>query len=87
MCQLTWFRLQVLANIVFYIFFIYIVFHYSRWVQTGTFLAKSFISSLSWNLEGNRLLTGGANLQLWRETHNNDTQDEPSTGKIETFFM
>lgn len=38
-----------------------------RWVQTGTLQACSHISSLSWNLEGTRLLTGGTNIQMWHE--------------------
>ncbi|XP_059484944.1 dmX-like protein 2 [Neocloeon triangulifer] len=36
-----------------------------RWVQTATLQADSAISSLSWNMEGTRLLTGGEVLQLW----------------------
>ncbi|XP_066993059.2 dmX-like protein 2 isoform X2 [Anabrus simplex] len=36
-----------------------------RWVQTGSLQTESYISSLSWNLEGTRLLTGGEVLQLW----------------------
>lgn len=38
-----------------------------KWVQTGSLQANSHISSLSWNLEGTRLLTGGSILQLWHE--------------------
>lgn len=38
-----------------------------RWVQTGQLQACSHISSLSWNLEGTRLLTGGTNIQMWHE--------------------
>ncbi|KAL7295893.1 hypothetical protein TKK_0010937 [Trichogramma kaykai] len=38
-----------------------------RWVQTGTLQTDSNISSLSWNLEGTRLLTGGELLQLWHQ--------------------
>lgn len=53
-----------------------------RWVQTGTLQAASHISSLSWNLEGTRLLTGGIVLQLWHEKlSQQDREDEPSNGK------
>uniref|UniRef100_A0A8D8MH93 DmX-like protein 1 n=1 Tax=Cacopsylla melanoneura TaxID=428564 RepID=A0A8D8MH93_9HEMI len=38
-----------------------------RWVQTGTIQTESPISTLSWNLEGTRLLTGGEVLQLWHQ--------------------
>nr|CAD7425060.1 unnamed protein product [Timema monikensis] len=38
-----------------------------RWVQTGTLQIESHITSLSWNLEGTRLLTGGQELQLWHQ--------------------
>ncbi|XP_063931709.1 dmX-like protein 2 isoform X3 [Zophobas morio] len=36
-----------------------------RWVQTGTLKTDSSIKALSWNLEGTRLLTAGAHVQLW----------------------
>lgn len=38
-----------------------------RWVQTGTLTTESSITSLSWNLEGTRLLTGGETLQMWHQ--------------------
>ncbi|XP_011258519.2 dmX-like protein 2 isoform X5 [Camponotus floridanus] len=38
-----------------------------RWVQTGSLQTESTITSLSWNLEGTRLLTGGELLQLWHQ--------------------
>ncbi|KAL0271823.1 UNVERIFIED_CONTAM: hypothetical protein PYX00_008798 [Menopon gallinae] len=38
-----------------------------RWVQTGTLETESSVTSLSWNLEGTRLLTGGEMLQLWHQ--------------------
>lgn len=38
-----------------------------RWVQTGSLQTESNITSLSWNLEGTRLLTGGELLQLWHQ--------------------
>ncbi|XP_065223519.1 dmX-like protein 2 isoform X2 [Planococcus citri] len=41
-----------------------------RWVQTGSWTTDSRITSLSWNLEGNRLLTGGDVLQLWHQRIN-----------------
>ncbi|CAH0558785.1 unnamed protein product [Brassicogethes aeneus] len=48
-----------------------------RWVQTGTFKTDSPIRALSWNLEGTRLLTAGAHVQLWHlKTFAED--DEPS---------
>lgn len=61
-----------------------------RWVQTGTLQTESLISSLSWNLEGTRLLTGGEVLQLW---HHHiypapSGEDEFSDGgKILDFFV
>lgn len=55
---------------------------FSRWVQTGSLQAASHISSLSWNLEGTRLLTGGVVLQLWHERINQEDDDEPANGKI-----
>lgn len=36
-------------------------------MQTGSLQTESNISSLSWNLEGTRLLTGGELLQLWHQ--------------------
>ncbi|XP_053977803.1 dmX-like protein 2 isoform X8 [Hylaeus volcanicus] len=51
-----------------------------RWVQTGSLQTESNISSLSWNLEGTRLLTGGELLQLW---HQNITPfQEEHTGTV-----
>ncbi|KAK6643958.1 hypothetical protein RUM43_000223 [Polyplax serrata] len=38
-----------------------------RWVQTGTLTTDSSVTSLSWNLEGTRLLTGGETLQMWHQ--------------------
>lgn len=38
-----------------------------RWVQTGQLHTSSQVTSLSWNLEGTRLLTSGNSLQMWRE--------------------
>ena len=49
-----------------------------RWVQTGTLQASSHISSLSWNLEGTRLLTGGVKIQMW---HEKISKEEEPTGK------
>ncbi|XP_058066512.1 dmX-like protein 1 [Anopheles bellator] len=53
-----------------------------KWVQTGSLQAASHISSLSWNLEGTRLLTGGTVLQLWHERLSKD-EDEPTSVKFE----
>lgn len=36
-----------------------------RWIQTGVVEAESYINTLSWNVEGTRLLTAGEVLQLW----------------------
>ncbi|XP_050731976.1 dmX-like protein 2 isoform X2 [Eriocheir sinensis] len=36
-----------------------------RWVQTGVIEAEGFINTLSWNVEGTRLLTAGDVLQMW----------------------
>lgn len=46
-------------------------------MQTGTLQASSHISSLSWNLEGTRLLTGGVTIQLWHERLSN-RDEEPA---------
>lgn len=51
---------------------------YSRWVQTGTLHAESKISSLSWNLEGTRLLTASTTIQLWHEKISNNENGEPT---------
>ncbi|GLH09345.1 Rabconnectin, partial [Gryllus bimaculatus] len=56
-----------------------------RWVQTGSLQTESHISSLSWNLEGTRLLTGGEILQMWRQhpaTHDGEYDPESSTGGV-----
>ncbi|CAG9822471.1 unnamed protein product [Phaedon cochleariae] len=47
-----------------------------RWVQTGTLKTDSPIRSLSWNLEGSRLLTAGAHVQLWHLKSQNATTEE-----------
>ncbi|XP_055600709.1 dmX-like protein 2 isoform X2 [Uranotaenia lowii] len=54
-----------------------------KWVQTGSLQATSHISSLSWNLEGTRLLTGGTVLQLWHERLSKNDDDEPTPVKFE----
>ncbi|XP_042889042.1 dmX-like protein 2 isoform X6 [Penaeus japonicus] len=36
-----------------------------RWIQTGVIEAESYINTMSWNLEGTRLLTAGDILQMW----------------------
>ncbi|KXJ76162.1 hypothetical protein RP20_CCG010172, partial [Aedes albopictus] len=54
-----------------------------KWVQTGSLQATSHISSLSWNLEGTRLLTGGTVLQLWHERLSKQDDDEPTSVKFE----
>lgn len=52
-----------------------------KWVQTGSLQASSHISSLSWNLEGTRLLTGGTVLEMWHEKLAIQDDEEPSNGK------
>ncbi|XP_055631831.1 dmX-like protein 2 isoform X2 [Toxorhynchites rutilus septentrionalis] len=54
-----------------------------KWVQTGSLQATSHISSLSWNLEGTRLLTGGTVLQLWHERLSKNEDEETSFVKFE----
>jgi len=51
-----------------------------RWVQTASWTTDSRITSLSWNLEGNRLLTGGDVLQLWHQRISQE--NEPETGDL-----
>ncbi|XP_075155148.1 rabconnectin-3 alpha [Haematobia irritans] len=53
-----------------------------RWVQTGSFTSYSHVITLSWNLEGTRLLTGGSTIQLWKEKSNEYTDDEPTGVKF-----
>ncbi|KAL5274949.1 DMXL1 family protein [Megaselia abdita] len=53
-----------------------------RWVQTGQLQTSPQVTSLSWNLEGTRLLTSGASLQMWREK-GQDTENEPINVKFE----
>ncbi|XP_059222460.1 dmX-like protein 2 [Stomoxys calcitrans] len=53
-----------------------------RWVQTGSFNSHSHVITLSWNLEGTRLLTGGSTIQLWKEKSNEFTDDEPTSVKF-----
>ncbi|XP_073977920.1 rabconnectin-3 alpha isoform X3 [Rhodnius prolixus] len=49
-----------------------------RWVETGSWQTDSHITSLSWNLEGTRLLTGGDILQLWHQ--NTPLSEEDNEG-------
>lgn len=46
-----------------------VIYHFQgldyRWVQTGNLKTESPVRALSWNLEGTRLLTAGAQVQLW----------------------
>ncbi|XP_074030533.1 rabconnectin-3 alpha isoform X2 [Leptinotarsa decemlineata] len=48
-----------------------------RWVQTGTLKTDSPIRALSWNLEGTRLLTAGAHVQLWHLKSQNTDEEQP----------
>lgn len=38
-------------------------------MQTGSLTTDSPVRALSWNLEGTRLLTAGAQVQLWHLNH------------------
>ncbi|XP_044020160.1 dmX-like protein 2 isoform X2 [Aphidius gifuensis] len=49
-----------------------------RWVQTGSLQTEFHITSLSWNLEGTRLLTGGELLQLWHQNIQPFHDDHPT---------
>ncbi|XP_034490581.1 dmX-like protein 2 [Drosophila innubila] len=51
-----------------------------RWVQTGSFTSHSNVVTLSWNLEGTRLLTGGTNIQLWKSKSPTHQPEEEHTG-------
>ncbi|KRT81148.1 WD40 domain-containing protein [Oryctes borbonicus] len=49
-----------------------------RWVQTGTLRTDSPVRALSWNLEGTRLLTAGALVQLWHlYSQSTEHKEEP----------
>ncbi|XP_017781826.1 PREDICTED: dmX-like protein 2 isoform X2 [Nicrophorus vespilloides] len=50
-----------------------------RWVQTGTLKTESPVRALSWNLEGTRLLTAGAIVQLWHLKSESIEESEPVT--------
>lgn len=50
-------------------------------MQTGSFTSHSNVVTLSWNLEGTRLLTGGTNIQLWKSKSPTHQQEEEHTGK------
>jgi len=45
-----------------------------RWVQTGRLSAAGPLTAISWNLEGTRLLTGGALLQLWHQSSSHEDE-------------
>ncbi|KAH8272248.1 hypothetical protein KR044_013165 [Drosophila immigrans] len=53
-----------------------------RWVQTGSFTSHSNVVTLSWNLEGTRLLTGGTNIQLWKSKSPTHQAEEEHTGEL-----
>ncbi|XP_065362975.1 dmX-like protein 2 [Calliphora vicina] len=53
-----------------------------RWVQTGSFISHSHVITLSWNLEGTRLLTGGSTIQLWKEKSSEYMDDDTSGVKF-----
>ncbi|XP_057663826.1 dmX-like protein 1 isoform X3 [Diorhabda carinulata] len=56
-----------------------------RWVQTGTLKTDSPVRALSWNLEGTRLLTAGAHVQLWHLK--SQTDDDPKQKTAVTFTL
>ncbi|KAF6211101.1 hypothetical protein GE061_014215 [Apolygus lucorum] len=58
-----------------------------RWVETGSWQTECSITALSWNLEGTRLLTGGAIIQLWHQStpHMVDEDNEGMTSSGVTF--
>uniref|UniRef100_A0A0A9WH85 DmX-like protein 2 n=1 Tax=Lygus hesperus TaxID=30085 RepID=A0A0A9WH85_LYGHE len=58
-----------------------------RWVETGSWQTECSITALSWNLEGTRLLTGGAIIQLWHQSTPNmgDEDNEGMTSSGVTF--
>lgn len=53
-------------------------------MQTGSLQTSSHVSSISWNLEGSRLLTGGVSIQLWHErvVRRDDEEQQPVTFEI-----
>ena len=65
-CQIIKWELDNKAYIYLFLLLVLQQLEY-RWVQTGSLQTESNISSLSWNLEGTRLLTGGELLQLWHQ--------------------
>lgn len=50
-----------------------------RWVQTGSFVCNYHVYTLSWNLEGTRLLTGGSIIEMWKE-RTSEKAEESTTG-------
>lgn len=36
-----------------------------KWIKTAVLQLDSYVSVISWNLEGTKLLTGGSSIQLW----------------------
>lgn len=50
-------------------------------MQTGSFTSHSSVVTLSWNLEGTRLLTGGTNIQLWKSKSPTHQPEEEHTGE------
>lgn len=54
-------------------------------MQTGSLQASSHISSLSWNLEGTRLLTGGVKIQMWHEKLSNKEEEPNGMNQINDF--
>ncbi|XP_063708500.1 dmX-like protein 2 isoform X2 [Culicoides brevitarsis] len=53
-----------------------------KWVQTGIFQVSFQVASLSWNVEGNRLLVGGKFLQIWKEKDSSDSEDRSPTKSV-----
>ncbi|CAM1299293.1 DMXL1 (predicted), partial [Pycnogonum litorale] len=56
-----------------------------HWIQTAAVSTDSFVNNISWNLEGNRLLTGGQGIQLWQFTM--DSPDDMTIPEEEVSFQ
>lgn len=46
-----------------------------KWIQTASIDTDCYLSVISWNLEGNKLLTGGSLIQLWHLVSLQDSSD------------
>lgn len=55
-----------------------------KWIQTACIETESEVSVISWNLEGNKLLTGGHSIQMWHLITQTITDPNELTIKTET---